>query len=99
MNKMTEDKLVQQTTAEYLHDKLGWDVVYAYNEETFGVYGTLGRKKDSELVLTRYLKAALVKFNPDLPQQSYEDAVRQIVEYPATQSMLQINQDKYGVFS
>ncbi len=97
MSKMTEDMLVQQTTADYLHDKLDWDVVYAYNEETFGLYGTLGRKNDSEVVLTRYLKAALVKFNLDLPQQAYQDAVRQIVEYPATQSVLQINQDKYGL--
>jgi type I restriction enzyme R subunit len=56
------------------------------------VYGTLGRKNDSEVVLTRYLKAVLVKFNKDLPQQAYEDAVRQIVEYPATQSLIQINQ-------
>ncbi len=86
MNNMTEDMLVQQTTTDYLHDKLGWDVMYAYNNETFGVYGTLGRKNDSEVVLTRYLKAALVKFNEGLPQQAYEDAVRQIVEYPATQS-------------
>ncbi len=97
MNKMTEDMLVQKTTSDYLHDKLVWDVVYAYNEETFGLYSTLGRKNDSEVVLTRYLKAALVKFNPDLPQQAYENAVHQIVEYPATQSVLQINQDKYGL--
>ncbi len=97
MNKMTEDTLVQQTATDYLHDKLGWDAVYAYNEETFGIYGTLGRKNDNEVVLTRYLKAALVKFNEGLPQQAYEDAVRQIVEYPATQSVLQINQDKYGL--
>ena len=97
MNKMTEDFLVQQTTTDYLRDKLGWDVVYAYNNETLGVYGTLGRKNDNEVVLTRHLKAALVKFNKDLPQQAYDDAVRQIVEYPATQSVLQINQDKYGL--
>jgi type I restriction enzyme R subunit len=97
MNKMTEDMLVQQTASDYLHDKLGWDVVYAYNDETFGLYGTLGRKNDSEVVLTRYLKAALFKFNKGLPQHAYEDAVRQIVEYPSTQSVLQINQDKYAL--
>ncbi len=97
MNKMTEDTLVQQTASDYLHDKLGWDAVYAYNQETIGVDGTLGRKNENEVVLTRYLKAALVKFNKDLPQQAYEDAVRQIVEYPATQSVIQINQDKYGL--
>ncbi|HLB71801.1 MAG TPA: hypothetical protein VJJ51_12225, partial [Candidatus Methanoperedens sp.] len=97
MSKMTEDTLVQQTASDYLHDKLGWDAVYAYNEETLGLYGTLGRRNYSEVVLTRYLRAALVKFNEGLPQQIYEDAVRQIVEYPATQSVLQINQDKYGL--
>ena len=32
----TEDTLVQQTTAEYLEKKLGWDSVYAYNNEDFG---------------------------------------------------------------
>ena len=36
----TEDTLVQQTTADYLRTALGWDVVYAYNDETFGPEGT-----------------------------------------------------------
>ena len=29
----SEDRLVQKTFAEHLHDKLGWDSVYAYNDE------------------------------------------------------------------
>ena len=33
---MTEDTLVQRTTADYLHDELGWESIYAYNEEIFG---------------------------------------------------------------
>lgn len=36
----TEDSLVQQTTADYLRDVLGWETVFAYNEETFGPEGT-----------------------------------------------------------
>ena len=32
----TEDTLVQQTTAEYLEQQLGWESVYAYNNEDFG---------------------------------------------------------------
>ncbi len=32
----TEDTLVQQTTAEYLERQLGWESVYAYNNEGFG---------------------------------------------------------------
>ena len=37
----SEDRLVQKTFAEHLHDVLGWDSVYAYNDETFGPAGTL----------------------------------------------------------
>lgn len=37
----SEDRLVQQTFAEFLRDRLGWENVYAYNEETFGLQSTL----------------------------------------------------------
>ena len=42
--KYNEDTLAQETTANYLRDKLGWESVYAYNTETLGKEGTLGRK-------------------------------------------------------
>lgn len=32
----TEDTLVQQTTAKYMERQLGWQSVYAYNNEDFG---------------------------------------------------------------
>jgi len=95
MSAYTEDTLVQQTAADYLHDQLGWDVVYAYNEETFGPEGTLGRKSDREVVLTRYLGEALVKLNPGLPMPAYQEAIRRITEYSVTHSTLQINMEKY----
>jgi len=50
MTYLNEDTLVQQTTADYLKDKLGWDSVYAYNQETFGQDGLLGRKSDREVM-------------------------------------------------
>jgi len=40
---MTEDKLVQETVADYFRDSLGWNSVYAYNTETYGPQGTLGQ--------------------------------------------------------
>jgi type I restriction enzyme R subunit len=39
----SEDRLVQKTFAEHLEKMLGWENVYAYNNETFGPHGTLGR--------------------------------------------------------
>ena len=91
----TEDTLVQQTTAEYLDEKLGWKSVYAYNTETFGPEGTLGRTSDRDIVLTRYLRAKLVELNPKLPDAAYDDAIRQISTTLTTQTLLATNRDKY----
>ena len=92
---LNEDTLVQTTTADYLETELGWDNVFAYNTETFGKEGLLGRESDKEVILTRYLGEALVKFNPGLPQAAYQDALRQITEAPVTENMLQINYEQY----
>jgi type I restriction enzyme R subunit len=92
-----EDTLVQATTADYLRDQLHWESKYAYNTETFGSEGTLGRKDDTEVVLTRYLGEALVKLNPGLPQEAYQAAVREITQATVSQSLLHTNRDKYNL--
>src|SRR3989304_2170762 len=97
MSTYTEDTLVQQTTAEYLEQQLGWESVYAYNTETFGPEGTLGRVSDREVVLTRYLRAKIVELNPGLPDDAYDDAVRQIVTVMSTQTLLSTNREKYEI--
>ena len=48
----TEDTLVQQTTADYLEQPLGWESIYAHNAEDFGPNSLLGRASDREVVLT-----------------------------------------------
>jgi len=78
-----------------LHNQLNWDSVYAYNTETFGPDGTLGRSSDREVVLTRYLRQKLAEFNPGLPAEAYHEAMRQIVEYSAALTMLATNREKY----
>jgi type I restriction enzyme R subunit len=98
MTYLNEDTLVQQTTADYLRDQLGWESVYAHNQETFGPEGLLGRNSDREVVLTRYLKQALKEFNKGLPKTAYDEAVRQVVDYSQSQSMLSSNFDKYKLF-
>ena len=98
MTYLNEDTLVQQTTANYLQDQLGWDSIYAYNQETFGTEGLLGRNSDREVVLARYLRQALKEFNPNLPEIAYDEAVRQVVDYSQSQSLLANNFDKYKLF-
>ena len=63
MSAYTEDTLVQQTTAEYVEHELGWESVYAYNNEDFGPDSLLGRASDREVVLPRYLRAKIAELN------------------------------------
>jgi type I restriction enzyme R subunit len=93
--KLTEDTLVQQTTAAYLHDTLKWDSVYAYNNEDYGPNSLLGRESDREVVLRRDLHTALVNLNPGLPPTAYQDAIRIITETSASQTITAANKDKY----
>ncbi len=91
----SEDRLVQATFAEYLHDVLGWDSVYARNQETFGVDGTLGRGSERDVILTRDLRQAITRLNPDLPDAAADEAVRKLSRYDQTRSTLQHNQEFY----
>jgi type I restriction enzyme, R subunit len=92
-----EDTLVQATTADYLEEQLKWESVYAYNNETFGTEGLLGRKNDREIVLTRYLGEALMKLNPGLPEKAYQEALRILTEAPVTANTLRINRENYDL--
>src|SRR5713101_4247382 len=92
----SEDRLVQQTFAEYLHDALGWDSVYAWNHETFGPHGTLGRDSEREVVLVRDLRAALARINPTLPESAREQAVEKLTRVDFSRSLVQHNREYYG---
>ena len=91
----SEDQLVQATFADHLERVLGWDSIYAWNQETFGPDGTLGRADTKEVVLTRDLRAALERLNPDLPASAVDNALRQLTVYDVSRSMVQHNRDFY----
>ena len=91
----SEDRLVQATFAEHLERVLGWDSVYAWNEETFGPDGTLGRADTKEAVLIRDLRAALERLNPGLPASAIDDAIRDLTVYDISRSTVQHNREFY----
>ena len=91
----SEDRLVQMTFAKHLERVLGWDSIYAWNEETFGLDGTLGRADTKQTVLTRDLRAAVERLNPDLPASAIDDAMRDLTVYDVSRSMVQHNRDFY----
>ena len=98
----SEDRLVQKTFADHLRDNLGWDSIYAYNDETFGSNGTLGRTSEREAVLVRDLRAALLRLNPEIPFSAREQAIEKLTRIDFARSLLQHNREfysfiKYGV--
>jgi len=91
----SEDRLVQKTFADYLRHKLGWECAYAWNEETFGPKGTLGRSGEREAVLVRDLRTALARLNPDLPEKARQDALDKLIRADHSRSLLQHNRELY----
>jgi type I restriction enzyme R subunit len=82
----SEDRLVQATFADYLQNTLGWESVYAYNAETFGPGGLLGRANEREVVLVRDLRAAIARLNPAIPEAAREDAVQKLIQVDYSRS-------------
>lgn len=55
----SENVLVQNSAGNVLKNKLGWEVIFAYDTEKLGENGTLGIKSYKKIVLTRYLRGTL----------------------------------------
>ena len=91
----SEDRLVQATFADHLHKVLGWDSVYAWNQETFGPDGTLGRTSVRDVVLVRDLRAALARLNLQLPSGAIDEAVAKLSHHDFSRTLLQHNQAFY----
>ena len=91
----SEDRLVQATFAQHLLKMLAWESIYAWNQETFGSDGTLGRADTKDAVLIRDLRAALERLNPELPASAIEDALRALTVFDVSRSMVQHNRDFY----
>lgn len=94
----SEDALVENATQQVL-EELGWHVIYAWNNETFGEDGLLGRENKSEVILKRYLLDALKKYNPGLPILAYKNAIEQIEQKISGKTLERINKEKYLILT
>jgi len=92
----SEDRLVQQTFAEHLREKVRWESVYAWDQETFGPAGLLGRASPRGVVLVRDLRVALARLNPEIPEAAREQAVEKLTRIDPSRSLLQHNREFYG---
>jgi type I restriction enzyme R subunit len=93
----SEDRQVQATFADHLENELGWESEYAWNQETFGPDGTLGRKDTRDVVLVRDLRAALVRLNPELPPTAIDGAVLALTQHDPTRSLVQHSRGSHAL--
>ncbi|WP_290615996.1 type I restriction endonuclease subunit R [Immundisolibacter sp.] len=85
--------LVEMPAIELL-TSLGWSFKNLY-AETFGAQGSEGRESETQVILTRRLRAALVALNPDLPADAYTQAVEQLAQDRSKQIAVNANRDFY----
>ena len=93
----SENILVQNSAGNVLQNKLGWEVVLAYDKEQLGENGTLGRKSHKEIVLMRYLRRALFDNNDWMTEEYADSAVKTLCAYTASATLMQINEEKYSM--
>lgn len=93
----SENILVQNSAGNVLQNKLGWEVVLAYDKEQLGENGTLGRRSHKEIVLTRYLRRALFDNNDWMTEEYADSAVKTLCAYTASATLMQINEEKYSL--
>lgn len=94
-NDYSEDKLIQQSTAEFMEHELGWKSVFAFGKEVLGENGTLGRTSEREVLLRPRFKAALKRLNPWMSKKQLEEALLKMTEHVSSASLMQINEQKY----
>ena len=91
----SEDQLIQKSTANFMEKELGWTSIYAFDKELLGPDGTLGRNSYHEVLLQRHFRKALKTLNPWLTDKQMQEAVERMTEYMSSQTLMQINEQKY----
>lgn len=92
--RYSEEEAVQKPAGERLQ-RLGWELIYAYNDERVGEQSTMGRSSYSEVVLRPQLEYALIELNEWLDEDRCAEAIDTLMGILSTDSLLQINEKKY----
>lgn len=93
MSDYTEDKLIEQPTIR-LFQSLGYEYIYAY-EEDYGEGSLLGRQERDEVVLLRWLKPAVARLNPDVPDEALSMAIEELLRDRSILSLASTNKEIY----
>ena len=96
MNQFNEDNLVEQTVIKLIK-KVWADDGCHVNAYTDLEDAKLGRENQGEVVLKKYLLPQLEKLNPNIPQESLHEAIKQFVRDRSHLSLVKANQEIYNL--
>jgi type I restriction enzyme, R subunit len=94
-NDYSEDRMLQQGSAEFFAQHLGWRSVYAFDTEDFGPNSLLGRSSRRDMVLVRELRAALQRLNPKAPAEAIAAAISLLCADEVGKNLTQHNQSQH----
>jgi len=93
INNYSENKLIERPAIRLFKD-LGYKYIYAYNED-YGDNSLLDRQERDEVVLLSRLRNALIKLNPDAPQEAISLALEELLRDRSAMSLVGTNRDIY----
>ncbi|GHU67928.1 DEAD/DEAH box helicase [Clostridia bacterium] len=93
-NEYSENIIVQQNAANCMKS-LGWETVFAFDVEKLGERGTLGRLSYNDILLTRYVREALLTNNDWITDAQCEDAIKKLHEVSSSATAMQTNREKH----
>ena len=98
----SENELVQNSAIELLTSELGWRSFYAYNNEVLDENDysdkSIGRSSYQEILLTRFLKEAVFKFNDWMTDELFVKIEKVLKTKLSSESDIQNNEKNYLLF-
>src|SRR5690242_16548588 len=96
LNKNSEDSTTEKPALELLK-QLGWEIMDAFAETDGAREDLSGRSALDEVVLTKYLRPAIKRLNPGIPDDAIDQAITELQRDRSTMSAVTANQEIYAL--
>ena len=96
LNPHSEDQLIEQPAIALLAE-MGWETMDCFHEFEQAGGSPLDREHKGEVVLTRKLREALEKLNPNVSSEAIDLAIEELTRSRAVMGLVEANREIYGL--
>ena len=96
MHKLSEEAF-ELDLMEKCKEELGFELFDATSEIVGGDNSTFGRQTTDEVILSKNLRLALLKLNPDLPQEALDNAYYELTQDLSSKTPIGANKQIYSM--